>query len=149
MPWAVGRYNSGSYPGTAIVTLLNDISWCKANNVDYVPLVFPGFSWANMHNDPSLYNQIPRDKGDFLWAQVAGAKSASAGSLYVAMFDEMDEGTAIFKCATEGFTPLNASGKFVSIEQPLASDYYLWLIGQATKWIHGDNSYGLIKPARN
>jgi hypothetical protein len=148
MPWAVGRYNAGSYPNTAIVTLLNDISWCKTNNVDYVPLVFPGFSWANMHNDPSLYNQIPRDKGDFFWAQVAGAKAASASSLYVAMFDEMDEGTAIYKCAKENNLPLNGSGKFVGIEESIDSDYYLWLTGQAAKWIHGDNSFGIVKPVR-
>jgi hypothetical protein len=149
MPWAVGRYNSGSYGNTATVRLLSDISWCKANNIDYVPLVFPGFSWANMHNDPSLYNQIPRDKGDFLWMQVAGAKLASSEALYVAMFDEIDEGTAIFKCSKEGSLPLNGSGKFVGIEETLDSDYYLWLIGQATRWFHGENTFGITKPLRN
>lgn len=149
MPWAVGRYNSGSYGNTATARLLNDISWCKSNNLDYAPCVFPGFSWANMHNDPSLYNQIPRNNGDFLWLQVSGAKMTSAVSLYVAMFDEMDEGTAIFKTAKEGSLPLNGSGKFIGIEPTLDSDYYLWLIGQATRWFHGDNSFGLTKPARN
>lgn len=148
MPWAVGRYNSGSYPGTATATLPGDILWCKENNIQYVPLVFPGFSWGNLKNDYSLYNQIPRNKGDFFWQQVAGAKKAGAESLYVAMFDEVDEGTAIFKCLKEGNLPLNGEGKFVGIEPDLDTDYYLWLTGKAAEWIHGSDGFGLNKPVR-
>ncbi len=148
MSWAVGRYNATSYPQTAITTLISDILWCGQNKVDYVPLVFPGFSWGNLKNDKTLYNQIPRDHGDFLWQQVVGAKSTGAASLYVAMFDEMDEGTAIFKCKKEGSLPLNGDGKFVGIESDLGSDYYLWLTGEAAKWIHGAGSYGMTKPIR-
>jgi len=148
MPWAVGRYNSGSYLNTASATLAGDISWCKTNNIHYVPLVFPGFSWGNLKNDYSLYNQIPRFKGEFFWQQVAGAKMAGAESLYLAMFDEVDEGTAIFKCLNEGNLPLNGAGKFVGIEPELATDYYLWLAGKATDWIHGGSNYGQNKPVR-
>jgi hypothetical protein len=148
MPWAVGRYNNTSYPNTAALTLINDLAWCRTNNVTYVPLVFPGFSWGNLKNDFTIYNQTPRLKGDFMWSQIAGAKQAGAKSLYIAMFDEMDEGTAIFKCAREGKLPLNASGKFVGIEADLASDYYLWLAGQGARWFHGDNSFGVTKPVR-
>jgi hypothetical protein len=89
MPWAVGRYNSQSYGNTAGGVLVPDMNWCKTNNIDYIPLAFPGFTWGNMKTDPSLYNQIPREKGDFLWKQVAGAKQAGAKSLYIAMFDEL------------------------------------------------------------
>ena len=42
---------------------------------------------------------IPRNKGSFLWKQLMGAIRAGAEMIYVAMFDEIDEGTAIFKCA--------------------------------------------------
>jgi hypothetical protein len=62
MPWAVGRYNISSYESNA-VTLVPDIEWCKTNNITYVPLAFPGFSWGNLKNDFGLYNQIPRHKG--------------------------------------------------------------------------------------
>jgi hypothetical protein len=148
MPWAVGRYNNNSYANTATQTIINDLAWCKTNNVTYVPLVFPGFSWGNLKNDITIYNQTPRLKGDFMWNQIAGAKQAGAKSLYIAMFDEMDEGTAIFKCAREGNLPLNASGRFVGIEAELASDYYLWLAGQGARWFHGDNSFGVSKPVR-
>lgn len=148
MPWAVGRYNAQTYASVAEHTLPDDIAWCAANHVDYVPLVFPGFSWGNLKNSPAVYNQIPRLKGDFLWQQVAGAKQAGAKSLYVAMFDEVDEGTAIFKTQKEGKLPLNAEGKFVEIEADLDSDYYLWLIGQAANWFHGRQGYSVQKPAR-
>ena len=148
MPWAVGRYKSETYATVADNTLPEDIAWCNANQVDYVPLVFPGFSWGNLKNSPTVYNQIPRLKGDFLWQQVAGAKQAGAQSLYVAMFDEVDEGTAIFKTKRENELPLNADGKFVGIEADLDSDYYLWLTGQATNWMHGKKGYSAQKPVR-
>lgn len=145
MPWAVGRYGMDNYSPN---NLRQDMQWCKTNNVDYVPLVFPGFSWGNMHKDPTLYNSIPRRKGDFLWTQVAGAVQFGAKSLYVAMFDEIDEGTAIFKCARESETPLNGDLRFVGIENDLPSDYYLWLTGQAAKWVHGQPGYNYQKPVR-
>ena len=56
MPWAVGRYNGTSYSNVAGNELSADMSWCEANKVDYVPLVFPGFSWGNLKNDASVYN---------------------------------------------------------------------------------------------
>lgn len=149
MPWAVGRYNASSYTSVAGTTLPGDITWCKTNKIDYAPLVFPGFSWGNLKNDKTLYNQIPRGKGDFLWQQIAGAKMSGAEALYVAMFDEIDEGTAIYKTKKEGTTPLNADGKFVGIETDLESDYYLWLTGQGAKWFHGSGGYNVQKPVRN
>ncbi|MHA4809769.1 glycoside hydrolase family 71/99-like protein [Flavitalea flava] len=147
MPWAVGRFDSRTYNPRNVY---DDIQWCKTNRIDYVPLVFPGFSWGNMHKDPRIYNAIPRLKGDFLWQQIAGSKEAGAKSLYVAMFDEIDEGTAIYKTALEKEVPLNGGGglKFVGIENDLSTDYYLWLTGQGTNWYHGASGYGRIKPIR-
>ena len=146
MPWAVGRYNMNSYNADYVA---QDVNWTKAEGIDYVPLVFPGFTWGNLRKDPSLYNQIPRLKGDFMWKQIAGAKSGGAKSLYVAMFDEIDEGTAIFKVKNENKVPLNGNDgyKFVGIEQDLETDYYLWLTGQAANWFHGEGSYSSQKPS--
>lgn len=149
MPWAVGRYDASTYTDVAGTTLPGDIAWCKTNKIDYAPLVFPGFSWGNLKNDKSLYNQIPRAKGDFLWQQIAGAKLSGAEALYVAMFDEVDEGTAIFKKKKEGQTPLNGDGKFVGIEPDLDSDFYLWLTGEGAKWFHGASGYSMQKPVRS
>ena len=149
MPWAVGRYNSpSSYNPTNVA---QDVIWTEANGVDYVPLVFPGFTWGNLKRDPSKFNQIPRLEGDFMWKQISGAKAGGAKSLYIAMFDEVDEGTAIFKVKRENEVPVvegDEGYKFVGIEEGLDSDYYLWLTGQAANWFHGDAGYGATKPVR-
>ena len=44
--------------------------------------------------------------------------------IYVAMFDEIDEGTAIYKISKN--PPLGAS-PFVTFEPEIPSDYYLYL----------------------
>jgi hypothetical protein len=148
MPWAVGRYNSPTSYNPDIA--YQDIQWAESNEVDYVPLVFPGFTWGNLKKDVTKYDQIPRLKGDFLWSQIAGAKAAGAESLYVAMFDEVDEGTAIYKLKKEHEVPLNGDGsfKFIGIDNDLQSDYYLWLTGQAANWFHGESGYSSAKPVR-
>ena len=149
MPWAVGRYNSpSSYNPTNVA---QDVIWTEANGVDYVPLVFPGFTWGNLKRDPSKFNQIPRLEGDFMWKQISGAKAGGAKSLYIAMFDEVDEGTAIFKVKRENEVPVvegDEGYKFVGIEEGLDSDYYLWLTGQAANWFHGEAGYSATKPVR-
>ena len=151
MPWAVGRYNYNTYDSIS-AGLSADMQWCRDNKVDYVPLVFPGFSWGNLRKNPAIYNQIPRREGEFLWKQVVGAKVAGATSLYVAMFDEIDEGTAVFKCAEEGKLPVFGEARperrFIGIEKGLGSDYYLWLVGEAGKWIRGNSGYSAAKPVR-
>ncbi|QNL49916.1 xylosidase [Olivibacter sp. SDN3] len=147
MPWAVGRYDMESYK-YSLTMLADDIKWCSDNQVDYVPLVFPGFSWGNMHQDSTLYNSIPRYGGDFFWKQVTGAKKAGAHSVYVAMFDEIDEGTAIFKCARADEVPLNGRFKFIGVENELKSDHYLWLTGQAARWFHGEQEFDITQPNR-
>jgi len=61
LPWAVGRYNNKSY-NRAKSVIADDIEKCKSMGVDYVPLVFPGFSWGNLKNTPEKYNQITSRK---------------------------------------------------------------------------------------
>ena len=128
MPWFVGRYNETTYPKYQKL-VEEDIQWAKKNQVDYAPLVFPGFSWGNLKGkDHNSF--IPRNKGSFLWTQLMGAIRAGAEMIYVAMFDEIDEGTAIFKCAKK--VPVGKS-TFVPLEEGVESDHYLKLVGEAAK----------------
>lgn len=127
-PWMVGRFNEETYPNFKN-SMIDDIDWCKENSLDYVPVVYPGFSWHNMYPEFPC-NQIPRNNGRFYWQQLEGAISIGAEMIYVAMFDEIDEGTAIFKCAQT--VPVGES-VFVPLEDP--SDLYLWLTGQAGKML--------------
>lgn len=64
------------------------------------------------------------------------------------MFDEIDEGTAIYKCAREGELPLHGDRRFIGLDPELASDYYLWLTGQAGRWFRGEGGFGATKPVR-
>lgn len=139
MPWFVGRYNETSFESFKAL-IPKDVEWCKSNKVDYAPLVFAGFSWRNM-NGPNA-TQIPRNKGSFLWKQVVASMNAGAEMLYVAMFDEIDEGTAIYKVTND--PPVGAS-TFVTYEG-LPSDFYLRLVGEAANWIHGKKGYGANLP---
>lgn len=133
-PWTVGRYHSPAEAAQyARLTEQPDAQWCKEKGKEYLPVVYPGFSWHNM-NARSPLNQIPRLKGQFLWTQFAQAKKAGASMVYQAMFDEVNEGTAIFKCTNE--PPVGAS-PFVTYEG-LPSDFYLKLVGQASRMLRNE-----------
>ena len=130
-PWKVGRYSSPKQAEEHIKSVVpGDVQWCKENQVEYLPVVFPGFSWHNMHQGRSPSDQIPRRKGEFLETQMRENINAGAVMIYQAMFDEIDEGTAIFKVANE--VPVGSESKFVTYEG-LPSDFYLKLVGQWTK----------------
>jgi len=129
MPWFVGRYDPKSF-GKFKDLVPKDADWCAKAGIDYVPLVFPGFSWKNMAGQGSV--SIPRQKGKFLQMQIDNAFKSKCDALYVAMFDEIDEGTAIFKCATE--VPRAENGtEFVAIEDGVSPDHYLKIVGEAAK----------------
>ena len=102
-------------------------------------MVFPGFSWHNMNPDTPL-GKIPRLGGRFLWKQYLGVTGAGATMIYQAMFDEMDEGTAIFKCTND---PPVGESRFLTYEG-LPSDHYLWLVGEGARLLRGE-----IKPTKD
>lgn len=133
-PWTVGRYRTlDEVTRHAERRWKPDLQWCDEHRVDYLPVVFPGFSWHNLRPDSPL-DLIPRQGGRFLWKQYVEAQRVGATMVYQAMFDEMDEGTAIFKCAPQ--PPVGASS-FVPWGN-LPSDHYLWLTGQTTRLIRNE-----------
>jgi len=142
-PWTVGRY--GDLAGVdrhAERFLKPDLAWCREWKLDYLPVVFPGFSWHNMTG--KALDQIPRQEGRFLWAQFAAAQSAGAAMIYVAMFDEVDEGTAIFKCTHD--VPPPGESAFVTYGG-LPSDHYLRLTGAAARMLRGETPFSSAMPA--
>jgi len=100
-----------------------DIKWCKENGKDYLPVVWPGFSVHNLLAQKP-FNEIPRHSGRFLWEQFTQAKMVGAKMVYVAMFDELDEATAIFKCTNK--PPIGPSS-FLKYDEGNAEqpDHYL------------------------
>jgi hypothetical protein len=133
-PWTPGRYRTPETAATHAATVWQpDVAWCRERNIDFLPVAFPGFSWHNMKGAP--LDAIPRLQGRFFWSQIAAAKRAGADMLYVAMFDEVDEGTAIFKVTNN--PPVGQGVQFVTYEG-LPSDHYLRLTGLAGKVIRGE-----------
>ncbi len=153
MPWMVQRFTPllQFFDATRYEKQVKaDLAWCSARHVDYAPCVYPGFSWFNMHqhgqsDDAMIYplNQIPRQKGRFYWSEISGAIQAGAQMLYVAMFDEMDEGTAIFKCSNHP-----PAGVKLCDYEGLPTDHYLWLTGQAGKMLRGEIPFSKSLPKR-
>lgn len=146
-PWTVGRYaDPAAARAHAERTMRADIEWCRERGQDYLPVVWPGFSWHNLKGRElggrAPLGQIPRRKGAFLWQQFVSAKAAGATMAYVAMFDEVDEATAIFKC-----TDTPPDGAFLTMEG-LPSDHYLWLTGMGRKLLRGEVADALpVRPA--
>ena len=133
-PWTVGRYSTEQAARHHAQSVWKaDAEWCAERNIDYLPVIFPGFSWHNLKGGP--LDQIPRHGGRFLWTQAVAARQADAGALYVAMFDEVDEATAIFKCIDPP-TPELAQ-RFVGLEN-LPSDHYLRLTGEIRRMLRGE-----------
>lgn len=140
-PWLVGRYKMPDLENDNVYRkqIADDLAWCKDNNLDYVPTIYPGFSWYNLkrmkgqgHEKNATLNAIPRLKGAFFSKQIDVSIEEGVEMLYVAMFDEIDEGTAIFKVTNT--PPVN--GTFSDYEG-LPSDHYLKLTGEAGKKLRG------------
>lgn len=128
-PWTVGRYHSPSTAQKYVQQVATpDLQWCQQQKIDYLPVIFPGFSWHNMYG--AELNAVPRLKGDFFRSQFEAHLQAGASMLYVAMFDEVDEATAIFKCSNT--VPQGDAASFVTYEG-LPSDHYLRLAGEAAR----------------
>ena len=134
----MGRFGDDAGADAYRATLTADLAAATAAGKRYMPVVFPGFSWHNL--DGGASNQIPRRGGAFYWRQVWNAVGAGATMLKTAMFDEVDEGTAMFKLAPTAaqlptgasFVPLDADGS------ALPSDFYLRVGGAATALLRGD-----------
>ncbi len=152
-PWTVGRM--GLLPMVATIAeqvWQEDIAWLAPHRKEYLPVAFPGFRWNNLAGTDKTaglpgtrpHLDIPRLRGEFFWRQIAAAKQAGASSLYLAMFDEMDEGTAIFKAANR--PPMGASS-FLDLDG-LPADTWLWLAGQGRRMLRGELPLTLQPPLR-
>jgi hypothetical protein len=146
-PWTPGRYrNISGCDNYKVNYLIPDKAFCDANQLDYMPVLFPGFAWSTWNTgDPNSY---PRLAGEFLWRQAYNIVETGIGQMYFAMFDEYDEGTNLMKSATDWsmiptdqyFLTLSADGIWVS------SDFYLRLAGAASEMAKSANNPSVSIP---
>eukprot|EP00978_Attheya_sp_CCMP212_P007228 scaffold16782_cov51-Attheya_sp.AAC.1 len=150
-PWTVGRYAGNNGANKHLRNEIEpDILECETHGMEYFPVIFPGYSFSHRNAARSL-NQIPRLGGTFLWRQLYNVIHAGSKQVYVAMFDEVDEGTAIFKtAATSAQAP--DQGKWLTLDADgchIPSDWYLQLVGNATTMLRESGSIPETIPALN
>jgi len=133
-PWNVGNYGKDrkGVMDAATDSWDGDLRECRRRGTLWIPVVYPGFSWDNLKRRPAGSTAIPRRGGRFLWEQFHELARRKVDTVYVAMFDEVDEGTAVFKVTS---TPPKQA-HFVGYEG-LPSDWYLRLVGEGTRMLRG------------
>src|SRR5260370_24061526 len=125
-PWTVGRYKTAQQVDDWRKEVLEpDLAELRKNGQLYMPVIFPGFSWYNLNRNAPR-NAIPRNRGEFLWRQAYNARAAGATVLKIAMFDEVNESTAMFKVAAHR-KDAPAEGFWLTLDADrfdLPSDWY-------------------------
>ena len=117
MPWYTGRFDykgeRSDYKRSSTRIAFDsfkdriraDAQWCRNAGVLFAPNCWPGFDWS--HQRPASL-PISRYGGDFFWAQAYyEIATAGARAFYIGMFDEIDEGTQIFKVLRKKDAPSN------------------------------------------
>lgn len=146
-PWSVGRPDS-----LAFESMRKQLKWSKERGAAYQPVIYAGFSFNNL-NKGKPRNELARRAGQFYWTHFAAAHELGINTTYVAMFDEINESTSIFKVAENAsmqpaekedwFLPLDADG------QQLSSDYYLRLTQAGARMLAGTMPYSGTPPIGN
>lgn len=166
IPWSVGRYRTiEELDGHIRGIWTEDKEFCDQRGIVLQRVIFPGFAWSNLkaeqltgtaharshhavsQTEAAQRNAIPRNQGDFLWAQAYRVARYGTGA-FIAMFDEYDEATAIAPAATDAsmipkdeyFLTLDADGV------KLPSDHYLWLAGKLSKMIREPSTASKDRP---
>ncbi len=132
VPWNVGNYSTDAAGDRHAATKYwpADRSECERSETFWIPSVYPGFSWDNLKQKPAGTTEIPRRGGRFYWEQFHELARMEVDTVYVAMFDEVDEGTAIFKVTSSPPTQAH----FVGYDG-LPADWYLRLTGEGARML--------------
>jgi hypothetical protein len=143
-PWNIGNTTRVGNKTYAMVSHWpKDVAEAKRVGMRFMPTIYPGFSWDNLMKTAPGKSLIPRLKGDFYWKQFAAAAALDVDAVFVAMFDEVDEGTAIFKVTN---APPRES-YFATLEG-MPTDWYLRLTGEGTRLIRKERKYTSSVPIK-
>jgi hypothetical protein len=149
-PWAVGRFADEAGADRFLRRYVEpDLAETRKLGIGYQPVIFPGFSWRNLmtvrgESAKAILDQIPRRCGRFLQHQFGNLLAAGATSIYAAMFDEVDEATALLPLETRpDAAPAGAALAGLGADAcALPAEGYLDLTGQAARRLRTLNSSG-------
>lgn len=135
--WCVGGFSgiSGADGWKTNVYARNQ-AWCQANGVAYQPVIMAGSTGFNRF---AAWGDNPRLHGDLMWEEFKNLSSLGLTSPYVAMWDEVSEGTQLIKTAEDSsMTPTR--GWFQTLDADrihVSSDFYLKLTGAGSAMLKG------------
>ena len=137
-PWAVGAFTTDAQVDEYESIMRSDILRAKECGAEFMPVVYPGSSYHNPAGRP--FNENPRRGGRLYWRQIFTALTAGSTMVFNAMFDEVDEATAMYKvAATSSDAPIGVEVVTMNTDgECLPNDWYLRLAGEATKMLRGE-----------
>ncbi|MCX7011465.1 MAG: hypothetical protein NTW86_02655 [Candidatus Sumerlaeota bacterium] len=145
IPWNIGHtFMNAHHESQANTTWWEeDKKYFEDNGALWIPTIYPGFSWNHLKKitDPSQTSTRPRRGGQFYWEQWLALKKLNVNTVFIAMFDEVDEGTAINKNTND--PPALYNGKPLDIlpfqtYEGLPSDWYLRLTQAGRRLLRGE-----------
>lgn len=128
-PWTVGAYGNDNYQdfhdGRQAV---EDTNALRDLGIESSIVVWPGGSSSNA-NPSEAFDHFPRFNGSFYQKQLDGAVDLKPSFIFGAMFDEVNEGTAIYPVLRNSELPTNQ--RFLGIDDDMEPDTYIKMAGDA------------------
>jgi hypothetical protein len=113
-----------------------------------LPHAWPGFSWCNLKMLAPGSSYTARSGGQFYWDRLTNALSCGADQIFLGMFDEYDEGTAIMPMSDDHPAAYSEWGQYIDNDgdDPFR---YLQLSSAAREILQGRRSLSAGLPAES
>lgn len=110
-----------------------------------LPHAWPGFSWANLKKQQPDQQYTARRRGSFYWERLRAALQSGADQLFLGMFDEYDEATAIMPMSDNHPEPHTEWGNYIT---NAGRDPFWWLAlsGLANEMLKGVRPFNTAEP---
>ncbi|KAI8983325.1 hypothetical protein BD414DRAFT_418734 [Trametes punicea] len=164
-PWTIGRYSDEEgadrfeqekIKGDVELIRQHNERWDKnrgtMRKIDYIPVIFPGGSGYNLSEGKWGWNDCPRKGGHFMWRQLFNVQRHGVRTIYGAMWDEYDEGTAFMPVVShKRQLPVLEKYSFMALDEDgfdLPPDWYMRICGFAAEALRGERTIHETFPSK-